>query len=276
MDGIVKGDIPRTAATGFGFHLQSERRPVASAEVVKNVGLRPTPIPVSFHSTSRIISEYTGVAHEKKSECLTILEQTLLQKSSQKVESPFRKVMGLVMPRASSRNSFKIYLRSNTAGRSKPKRYANRHQRIYSPSVETSNENKHSPRRLPPPPGLGLGLITNSSVPLLSRPLPELPTSKPTEDTQVHDFAYGPRATLLKRSSRASVDITSYYSGNPDTTPSISESGEELDTVSVPLTPMEKNEMQGYFGAGPLEVVDGIAVTEEAVGLHVPDLITQF
>lgn len=51
---------------------------------------------------------------------------------------------------------------------------------------------------------------------------------------------------------------------------------EELEKVSGPLTPMEEEELAGYFGREPLEVGGGIAVTEEAVGLHVADLITQF
>lgn len=39
---------------------------------------------------------------------------------------------------------------------------------------------------------------------------------------------------------------------------------------------MEKSEEEACFGAAPLEVKDGVAVTEEAVELHVPDVITQF
>ena len=50
-----------------------------------------------------------------------------------------------------------------------------------------------------------------------------------------------------------------------------------LSTNEVPLTPMEEQEgEEGIFGSAPLEVVDGVAVTEESVGLHVPDVITQF
>ena len=40
---------------------------------------------------------------------------------------------------------------------------------------------------------------------------------------------------------------------------------------------MEEKEFDGgIFGSAPLEVKDGVAVTEEAVGFHVADLITQF
>jgi len=45
---------------------------------------------------------------------------------------------------------------------------------------------------------------------------------------------------------------------------------------ALPLTEMEELEMLGYiFGEEPLEVQDGVAVTEEAVESHVADLIAQ-
>ena len=47
--------------------------------------------------------------------------------------------------------------------------------------------------------------------------------------------------------------------------------------TSSPLTAMETGELvQGEFGSAPLEVKDGVAVMEESVELHVPDIITQF
>ncbi|KAG4030937.1 hypothetical protein MFRU_010g00670 [Monilinia fructicola] len=54
----------------------------------------------------------------------------------------------------------------------------------------------------------------------------------------------------------------------------------EISLLAGPTTPtlMEVSESDGqFFGAGPLEVEDGVAVMEEGVGLHVPDvLITQY
>jgi len=47
LDGIANGDIPSTAMTGFGFHLQGER-PVALVKHVANLGLRPSPPRVSL------------------------------------------------------------------------------------------------------------------------------------------------------------------------------------------------------------------------------------
>jgi len=51
---------------------------------------------------------------------------------------------------------------------------------------------------------------------------------------------------------------------------------DEQARLSGPLTQMEQTELNGRFGSAPLEVNNGVAVTEEAVGLHVPDVITQF
>ena len=54
----------------------------------------------------------------------------------------------------------------------------------------------------------------------------------------------------------------------------------EVSLLVTPTTPtlMEETESDGhFFGAEPLEVEDGVAVMEEGVGLHVPDvLITQY
>ncbi len=42
LNGVVNNDIPLTTITGFGFHL-AQQRPVMPAEIVKNIGLRPSP-----------------------------------------------------------------------------------------------------------------------------------------------------------------------------------------------------------------------------------------
>lgn len=52
---------------------------------------------------------------------------------------------------------------------------------------------------------------------------------------------------------------------------------DELALISAPLTPMEELELDGgRFSSAPLEVNDGVAVTEESVGMRVADVITQF
>lgn len=41
LDGILKGDIPPTAALGYGF--RTSGRPIADANIVRNIGLRKVP-----------------------------------------------------------------------------------------------------------------------------------------------------------------------------------------------------------------------------------------
>lgn len=43
LDGVVNGDIPPSAAVGFGFSLM-RARPVIDPEIVKNIGCRAVPI----------------------------------------------------------------------------------------------------------------------------------------------------------------------------------------------------------------------------------------
>jgi hypothetical protein len=58
--------------------------------------------------------------------------------------------------------------------------------------------------------------------------------------------------------------------------PTILQTGKVQNTVFMPLTSMEEEEEKlGAFGREPLELAGGTAVTEEAVELHVPDVITQ-
>lgn len=45
---------------------------------------------------------------------------------------------------------------------------------------------------------------------------------------------------------------------------------------NIPLTPMEQEELQSHhFNPDPLELPDGVALLEESVELHIPDIITQ-
>jgi len=46
LNGIANDELPATAVLGFGFHM-AKKRPVALVKHVKNLGLRPSPPPVS-------------------------------------------------------------------------------------------------------------------------------------------------------------------------------------------------------------------------------------
>ncbi|KAI1801896.1 hypothetical protein F4811DRAFT_555393 [Daldinia bambusicola] len=51
LDGIVKGDIPATAAVGFGFHRHA-CRPIVHPDEVRNIGLRAVPWPLAYNRGS--------------------------------------------------------------------------------------------------------------------------------------------------------------------------------------------------------------------------------
>ncbi|CAL3966406.1 unnamed protein product [Diplocarpon coronariae] len=53
--GVVNGEYPATALTGYGFHLR-KTRPVSLVKHVKNLGLRPNPAPRVHHSSSQTSS----------------------------------------------------------------------------------------------------------------------------------------------------------------------------------------------------------------------------
>ncbi|KAI5863050.1 hypothetical protein GGS23DRAFT_596818 [Durotheca rogersii] len=63
LDSIVKGDVPPTAAVGFGFHYEGTR-PVIHPDRLKNIGLRAVPWPGAF--TPPISSRNSSNGSEEK------------------------------------------------------------------------------------------------------------------------------------------------------------------------------------------------------------------
>lgn len=43
LDAVANGEVPPTAAVGYGFHVMGER-PVVDAEILKTIGCRPAPL----------------------------------------------------------------------------------------------------------------------------------------------------------------------------------------------------------------------------------------
>lgn len=80
-------------------------------------------------------------------------------------------------------------------------------------------------------------------------------------------YAYYPysQPQLNRKISQLSLDQATH-------TPLPPQTSEEIE----PPTPMMKHEWKGAFGSAPLEVKSGVAVTEEAVELEVPDLIMDY
>lgn len=147
-------------------------------------------------------------------------------------------------------------------------------------------------------PGFEITSITSSKMPTdtstsrsaeeqhrgLRRPFP-FDNHSGASGISLHDTNSVPTTPTHKRHRSANNFRTSPTESYTRASPSKSvvehveeEEGEEEELIeSRPLTPMEEKEKrEGSFSGEPLDVEDGVAVTEEAVTLHVPDIITQF
>lgn len=155
---------------------------------------------------------------------------------------------------------------------------------ILSPSRKQSPQvggyQASSIRRARPAQGVGLGLVsTTSTSPLLNSDVPKSSTvSISPSVSSIDNTAQGQTFEIFLRhhSHAPSSSAFDFDEELAVQTPLPEQSSEELALIFAPLTPMEKSELGGFFGNAPLEVVNGVALKEEGVGLHVPDLITHF
>jgi hypothetical protein len=96
-----------------------------------------------------------------------------------------------------------------------------------------------------------LSQLQSSSQTHIYRPLPLIPLSCPPN---TEEDIYVASQTALPEQTNA-----------------------EINLIEIPLTPLEESgKDDGAFGWMPLSVSGGVAVTEEAVEMHVADVVTQF
>ncbi|RDW88699.1 hypothetical protein BP6252_00731 [Coleophoma cylindrospora] len=105
---------------------------------------------------------------------------------------------------------------------------------------------------------------------LEQRPLPPLPTELPGDAVPM----------LIPSSLTAPESLPQHAVPTVSTTvpsgpPSSTSAEDQLSSgrTTAPATPMEADEWLGYFSSEPLEVKNGVAITEEALELHVPDVL---
>ncbi|APA10942.1 hypothetical protein SS1G_03367 [Sclerotinia sclerotiorum 1980 UF-70] len=237
LNAILDDDLPCTAITGFGFNLQ-KFRPVAKVEVVKNLGLRPNPVPVEVNPSR---SRSRNLRYQKRAANLSL---GILTHRSNATPIPNN-------PNYNSSPS-----PTDTCNPSHPARNSFPRSDIF------SNSPSSTPGSFP----------TSSSE-----------TTSTSSESSAYPFPY----IAMSGPTYQSNNITNPFTSNsnipqnhavliplPPQTPS------EVSLLATPTTPtlMEESESDGhFFGAEPLEVEDGVAVMEEGVGLHVPDvLITQY
>ncbi|ESZ94571.1 hypothetical protein SBOR_5061 [Sclerotinia borealis F-4128] len=237
LNAIVNDDVPCTATTGFGFNLQ-KFRPVGKVELVKNLGLRPNPVsPPPNRPRSRNL-RYRRQATDLG---LGILSHRSIATST---------------PNNLKSNSLPSPTYSCNPSRPLPTPYPRSDFFSDTPSSTPGSFPSSSTDSTP-----------TSSESTSSYPFPYIKKSAPPYHPSISNNPFRFLSSNILQNHAVLIPL-------PPQTPS------EISLLAAPTTPtlMEKSESDGrFFGAGPLEVEDGVAVMEEGVGLHVPDvLITQF
>ncbi|KAK8017221.1 hypothetical protein PG991_008297 [Apiospora marii] len=211
LDGIAKGDIPPTAISGFGFHLQGSR-PVMDAGTVQNIGYRAVPWPHALpidDSASSMWSSFMDMIDDDDA-VHTALPDTASMPTTPTTDTASTSVFTSENPDYPTHNV-----------------------------DSTPHSDWTSPRTLPDFFDLDLdahSIEDSADEPLLGSGTPRRP-STPDEDAFLHM-----KPSLREKASSAMMEA-------------------ELE--------------EGCFHEAPLEVADGIAVTEESVGLGVADVTAQ-
>lgn len=242
----MNDDLPCTATTGFGFNLQ-KFRPVGNVEIVKNLGLRPNPVPVVC--IEALFSPFHPQIYYFRMQTKQIQERTPNRTRSRNLRYQRRAIdlgLGIVTRRSMMSTS------------------ASNNQTPDSSSFPTHSCN--------PTPYSRSDYFSDTPSTVGSSPASSSDTTSTSSESSSYHQANNitnPFKTMNSNTPQIAVLIPL-----PPQTPS------EVSLLAAPTTPtlMEESESDGhFFGAEPLEVENGVAVMEEGVGLHVPDvLITQY
>ncbi|KAI3343990.1 hypothetical protein F4824DRAFT_494246 [Ustulina deusta] len=255
LDGIINGEIPPTAATGFGFH-RIRTRPVVNASVMREIGLRPVPWP---RAESHI---YPSSPSSQSTWSLSdIIEDQILESDYVDTEPYLESGEGSTIDSAISTPS-----QVNVFEQPRPAFTPPSTPVSWTGIVRQDNGSmnfEHCPfvcdGRSPE------SLKTNSHVRhQVIRSIASLMDQNLDED-EIEEFqsicSFKPaNQSILLGASLASI------------APRMS--GE--DSGQGGITPMRIEELEdGRFHHDPLDVGDGIAVLEESIELEVPDVITK-
>ncbi|KAL3423200.1 hypothetical protein PVAG01_04947 [Phlyctema vagabunda] len=240
MNAIADGELPLTAVMGHGFQFRQgeQRRHVAPNSIVEKLGL--TPVPHIQGPGAVLIS----LAQTKPS--IPDLETRRRQLFPHLFEDATRVEDPLL---AADKN---IITQSGSQAPAPMSGYTQPAETLYNPEVEEIFARMTmGPKRLHPPGLHSHARSASYSGPFLTQQYkpetPELPQSLPPS----------PSAPEIAAKT---------HDGFPDLAAS---------SPTAP-TPMEQTEKgAGLFNSTPLEVNSGVAVTEEGVGLHVPDIVLE-
>lgn len=263
LNGIVNGDIPATAISGFGFHLQRSK-PVSLVKHVRNLGLRENP---SLRPISRNGNENAEGSEEMK-EIVKKGKQARLRRS-----------------RGTTNLGLAIFSAENVD------------DRIVKPSPLPLSPNQLARQGVavidfaaPNPNEIGLSpLLLGSLRPTIQRNVSGIPYPKPQPNSSrpisFHDTNSGTLrarrrhslAALPSTSSTESLSINVARISANDTCPTLANTG-PARTSSPSLVPGNDsnagNALEKVGESGEVKVEGGIAVTEEGVQMEVADIVT--
>ncbi|KAI0178411.1 hypothetical protein BJ166DRAFT_50503 [Pestalotiopsis sp. NC0098] len=258
LDGVVKGDIPASAAVGFGFH-QHGSRPVMDAEVVKNIGYRPVPLPRSFQRDPETPSSPSSSLRE----VIETIDQHVIEDEPQENDNPSQNVAQGIKHARNASNA------SNGVLDLHP---------VPTPAIaeveEVEDCSKDSAKQFSG--GRKIDLETCGA----SNGFASEEKSSRVQPYQLYSMldvdgptGYHPRSNKSSFDKHLDEIILNHACDIPLPAPT----PHEETFLRESLTLMEEQEIEeGRFHDTPLEVADGFAILEESVEMHVPDVITQF
>lgn len=269
LDGIANGDIPSTATSGFGFHLQGSR-PVMNADIVKDIGCRPSPLPPQPPELLTTASTTTSSPESSIWSILDIIDEQMVETARLSDENA-EADSGQTRPSSSHDTDVSDQLKSSA---------------IRPPWTPPATPSAWDGAKQRPN-----GYVTFEKHPVVSdgRSPDSLKTNPHLRQTAFESVpANSPivAAPHLNRESSlyAQVDVNDVGLFLPFNerifeqacdTPLPPPSASEDAYFNEKSTLMMDQEMEeGRFLEEPLDVADGLAMTEECVALRVPDVMT--
>ncbi|CZT01079.1 uncharacterized protein RAG0_08885 [Rhynchosporium agropyri] len=288
LNGIADGDIPSTSIMGFGFHLTGQR-PVGLVKHVQNLGLRPNPPPAPNTQQENTQEHHSNPSSPNTSAskkrtmrpALSIGLGILAQETVHPSVSPdYTKSSTPLIPPTptfsalpSTTTLLGAGMPGTTLHPTTPILGSFEQQALASlpDSGKTNRRHSYSPT---PSPSIGLGSVFTSLANVTPRQQSAASGQFPNGDTLTTiPLTANIAASTRPKSETEEATTAEHTSGStPETI-----GQKDVKTSTNYHTAMETNELiQSQFGSAPLEVKDGIAVTEKSVSLHVADFITQF
>ncbi|POR35102.1 Uncharacterized protein TPAR_04693 [Tolypocladium paradoxum] len=300
LNAVANGEVPPTAATGFGFHIMGER-PIVDADIIKNLESR------SFEAVRNARS-----ASGKLTKALTPLQPsqpspvTSTDRNSSRSRESIKQLLSSPMAVARVADSDFDDVDDDASLSQKP-----------TPESDTPGSLKHSPRcvnlgayadpnsnaglgpvsRLPwtPPPSRGPNDEDTPSMDQVATMAADLSVPTDTNSSSASDYpeaaGHGPTAAqglisaLPRHETRHPLQLVKennaiHPQGMESVTGTIrgqANESEDLEAADTPSPSPLKTVPggTGKFTSSPVKLGHGVAVLEESVELGVPDVITQ-